>query len=325
MAELPQLSRVIPVAAREVWAHEAHHFTQWLLQNADVLSDILGMDLELTEAERRVGNFALDLIGTDLQSGTTVIIENQLETTDHSHLGQLLTYAGGTDPSTIVWCAPKFRDEHRAALDWLNENTEEGVRFFGVEIAAVRIEDSLPAPMFRLVVQPNDWTKRVHTETAASSNLTPRQAAHESLWRTVLDRIRTLHPEWTSARVTSRDNWITLPFGTSGIWYSFVCSGTNPRVELYFGSSNASSNQSEFEKFLAYRQELEALYGGSLDYQPMADRVACRIAAGYPHIFDVLDETQHENLTHWYITTMEKFRPATQAIRQQIAAEQDIG
>ncbi len=310
------------MAAREVWAHEAHHFTQWLLQNADVLSEVLGMDLELTEAERRVGNFALDLIGTDLQTGATVIIENQLEVTDHGHLGQLLTYAGGTDPSTIVWCAPKFRDEHRAALDWLNEHTEEGIRFFGVEIAAVRIEDSPPAPMFRLVVQPNDWTKRVHTETAAASNiLSPRQAAYEVFWRGVLDRIRTLHPHWTSARAASTDNWITLPFGTSGIWYSLVCSNPNPRIELYFGSSSAPNNQSAFEKFLAHREELEARFGGPLDFQPMPERVACRIAATYPLSFDVLDEDQHEDLTQWFVATMEKFRPATQDVRQQIAAE----
>lgn len=310
------------MAAREVWAHEAHHFTQWLLQNADVLSDVLGMDLGLVEAERRVGNFSLDLIGTDLQTGTTVIIENQLEMTDHGHLGQLLTYAGGTDPSTIVWCAPRFRDEHRAALDWLNEHTEEGIRFFGVEIAAVRIEDSPPAPMFRLVVQPNDWTKRVHTETAAASNiLSPRQTAYEIFWHGVLDRIRTSHPHWTSARAASRDNWITLPFGTSGIWYSLVCSNPHPRIELYFGSSSALDNQSEFEKFLAHREDLEARFGGPLDFQPMPERVACRIAATYPHTFDVLDEDQHENLAQWFIATMEKFRPATQAVRQQIAAD----
>ncbi len=320
MAAFPQLSRVVPIAAREVWAHEAHHFTQWLLQNADVLSDVLGMDLELTEAERRVGNFALDLIGTDLQSGTTVIIENQLETSDHGHLGQLLTYAGGTDPSTIVWCAPKFRDEHRAALDWLNEHTEEGIRFFGIEIAAVRIEDSPPAPMFRLVAQPNDWTKRVHTETAAASGvLTPRQAAYETFWGGVLDGVRDAHPQWTSARAASKDNWITLPFGTTGIWYSLVCSAPHPRVELYFGSSDASSNHSEFEKFLSHREELEALYGGPLDFQPMPDKVACRIAAAYPGSFDVLDGDQHEGLRDWLLATMERFRPATQEIRQKIA------
>ncbi|WP_447925143.1 DUF4268 domain-containing protein [Georgenia muralis] len=322
MSQLPFLSRVTSVPVRDVWAHEAHHFTQWLLQNADVLSDLLGMDLELSEAERRVGGFALDLIGTDLQSGSTVIVENQLEGTDHGHLGQLLTYAGGTDPATIVWCAASFRDEHRAALDWLNEHTEEGVRFFGVEIAAVRIGESPPAPLFRLVVQPNDWTKRVHTENAAAAGvLTPRQAAHETLWRLVLDRIHAQHPSWTSARAASRESWITMPFGTSGAWYSFVCSGPKPRVELYFGSPDADANQVAFDEFLARREPLEAAFGEPLDFQPLPGRKACRIVAWCPQAFDVLDTAQHRDMVQWFVAAMDRFRAATQDVRRRIGAD----
>lgn len=318
---MPALSRITAVPVREVWAHEAHHFTQWLLQNSDVLSDLLGMDLAITAAEQRVGGFALDLIGSDLQTGETVIIENQLEATDHGHLGQLLTYAGGTDPSTIVWCAPSFRDEHRAALDWLNEHTEEGIRFFGVEIAAVRIEESRPAPSFRLVAQPNDWTKRVHAEKAASTvTLTPRATAHEALWRLVLDRIHDEHPTWTSARAASRDSWITLPFGTSFAWYALACSGSSPRVELYFGSSDAEINQEEFEKFLARREQLEDSFGGRLDFQPLPGRKACRIAAHAPEPFDVLDHDQHAALAQWFLDTMARFRTATQEVRTLVAA-----
>src|SRR3954447_4169474 len=121
----PSLGRLVPVPPRDVWAHEAHNFTPWLLANADVLSDLLGMDLELEVAEHPVGNFSLDLMGRDTATGQRVIVENQLEVTDHTHLGQILTYAGGTDPTTIVWVAPTFRAEHRAALDWLNQRTDE--------------------------------------------------------------------------------------------------------------------------------------------------------------------------------------------------------
>lgn len=319
MAELPELGRLTTVAVREVWAHEAHHFTQWLLQNADVLADLLGMDLELTEAEHRVGGFSLDIIGTDLQSNSTVIIENQLEPTDHGHLGQLMTYAGGTDPATIVWCAPRFRDEHRAALDWLNEHTVEGVRFFGVEIAAVKIADSPPAPMFRLVAQPNDWVKRVHTEKPAVISDSPRTQAHEALWRLVLDRIREERPTWTSARAASRESWITLPHGATGIWYMFTCSGQHPRVELYFGDSDADVNQEEYDKFVVHRAVLdEAFPGTAVDYQPLPGRKACRIAVWATQDFDVLDHSQHPGLADWFITTMDTFRPATQEIRRLI-------
>ncbi len=155
------IGRLTPVAAREVWPHEALDFTPWLLENADVLADVLGMNLELEAAEHAVGGFSLDLIGQEIGSGARVIVENQLESSDHTHLGQIMTYAGGTDASHVVWIAPSFREEHRKALEWLNERTDEETRFFAVEIKAVRIGDSAVAPLLTLVVQPNDWGKQV--------------------------------------------------------------------------------------------------------------------------------------------------------------------
>lgn len=244
------LSRLTTVAVRSIWKHAPHDFTLWLLENADVLGDALGMDLELTEAERRVGGFALDLIGTDLATNTVVIVENQLEQTDHSHLGQLLTYAGGTDPSTIVWCAPSFREEHRAALDWLNEHTDEETRFFGVEIAAVRIDESRPAPLFRIVAKPNDWTKQLHTERAAVT-LSPKSLAYQEFWSELLAKIRAEHPTWTRSTAGSTQSWITLPYGTSSIWYGMAFTITGPRVELYFGGPDAATNLAEFERLLS--------------------------------------------------------------------------
>lgn len=163
------VGRLEQVPLREVWAHETLSLTPWLLRNAVVLADALGIDLELREAEHAVGGFNLDLVGVDRATGATVIVENQLEGSDHSHLGQLLTYAGGTDPTTIVWVAPRFRDEHRAALEWLNLHTEPGVRFFAVRITAVRIGNSLPAPLLEVVVRPNDWEKTVRTSTATTT------------------------------------------------------------------------------------------------------------------------------------------------------------
>ncbi|WP_201749735.1 hypothetical protein [Micromonospora sicca] len=149
-ASLPTLGKLEAVDVREVWKHEAHTFTPWLLANADVLGEVLDMDLALSAAEHPVGGFSLDLIGVDEATNETVIIENQLARTDHGHLGQLLTYAGGTDPVNVVWIATEFREEHRAALDWLNARPDENTRFFGIEIRAVRIGKSIAAPLMRL-------------------------------------------------------------------------------------------------------------------------------------------------------------------------------
>jgi hypothetical protein len=133
-ATTPHLGALTSVDVREVWSHEAHAFTPWLLTNAEVLGEVLGMDLELSAAEHPVGGFSLDLIGAN-SANERVIIENQLGQTDQGHLGQLLIYAGGTDPVNVVWVATSFREEHRAALDWLNARTDENTRFFGVEVS----------------------------------------------------------------------------------------------------------------------------------------------------------------------------------------------
>ncbi|MBM7508518.1 hypothetical protein JOE61_002332 [Nocardioides salarius] len=271
------------------------------------------MELQLTEAERRVGGFALDLIGTDLATNTVVIVENQLEQTDHSHLGQLLTYAGGTDPSTIVWCAPTFREEHRAALDWLNEHTDEETRFFGVEISAVRIDESRPAPLFRVVAKPNDWTKQLHTERSAVT-LSPKSLAYQEFWGELLGRIRSEHPTWTRSTAGSSQSWITLPYGTSTIWYGMAFTVTGPRVELYFGGPDASVNLAEFERFVEHRLLLDNEFAGSIKYDPLPGKKACRI-----HVDrlqgDVLDADSRIEFLDWFISTMARFRPLTQQIR----------
>jgi hypothetical protein len=128
--ELGKLTRTEDI--RSIWRDERHDFSAWLLDNADILSDVLGIDVELERPEERVGDFWLDLIGQDHTNGTVLIVENQLEATDHSHLGQTVLYAAGTGAKTVVWIAREFRAEHRQALSWLNETTTDDVRFFGV-------------------------------------------------------------------------------------------------------------------------------------------------------------------------------------------------
>jgi hypothetical protein len=307
------IGRLQHVDLRSIWAHEAHDFTQWMLTNADVLSEVLGMQLELTAAEQKVGGFSLDLIGQDLSTGETVIVENQLEQTDHSHLGQLLTYAGGTDPTTIVWCAPSFREEHRAALDWLNDRTDEGSRFFGVEVAAVRIDDSRPAPLFSLVAKPNDWAKRVHRQK--DSALTGRGAAYSAFWADLLQRIRTEHPGWTASTGGSSGSWITLPYGKSSVWYGVLFSQKGPAVELYFGSSDPDENLEAFEQFADRAGLLQAQFGHELEFEPLPGKKACRIRYYRPGGGDVLDESSRAEYLDWFVSTVGALRTAVQAAK----------
>ena len=155
----PNLAKIERVDLREAWPNEAVDFTPWLAENIAVLGEALGMDLELQDTEAAVGGYSLDVLATDLNQNRPVIIENQLETTNHDHLGMLITYAAGYDANVVVWLTRDFRDEHRQALDWLNQRTGEETQFFGVVVELWRIGDSLPAPYFKAVATPNDWRK----------------------------------------------------------------------------------------------------------------------------------------------------------------------
>ena len=164
----PELGKVERVDVRTIWPHEARDFTPWLASRLDLLGDALGMDLELVRREAGVGDFSLDILAQERLTGERVVIENQLAGTDHSHLGQILTYAAGHDARTVIWVTPRFREEHRAAMDWLNRWTPEEIAFYGVEVRAIRIGKSLPAPEFRPVAVPNDWSKRTRRTVLVS-------------------------------------------------------------------------------------------------------------------------------------------------------------
>ena len=146
---------------REVWPHEAHDFTPWLAKNIGVLSDTVGIDISIEETESSVGDFNVDIFATDADTGRRVSIENQLEETDHDHLGKLITYASGKAADLVIWLVRKARPEHRAAIEWLNNHTDEGVGFILCEIKLYRIGNSAPAPKFEIIEQPNDWVKEM--------------------------------------------------------------------------------------------------------------------------------------------------------------------
>lgn len=160
-SSLGQLKRL---SAMEAFANEPSDFTPWLADNLSLLADELGLDLQLRAREHQVGRYYLDLLLDD-PGGRVVIVENQFNRTDHTHLGQLLTYCAGTHAQVVIWIAEKMTEEHAAALEWLNENTLPGVGFFGVELEVLRIDDSPMAPHFKVVVQPNDWSKTARAET----------------------------------------------------------------------------------------------------------------------------------------------------------------
>ena len=154
-----ELGKIEQVPVREVWEHEAHKFTPWLADNLSLLSDALGLSLELTRTEAPAGIYSLDILAKDTYHDCNVAIENQLEGTNHGHLGQLITYATAHDARIVIWVSPGFQPEHRAAIDWLNKWMSEEIDFYAVEVRAIRIDDSRPAVEFRPVAFPEWWNQ----------------------------------------------------------------------------------------------------------------------------------------------------------------------
>lgn len=292
---IPNLGRIQQVPLREVWQNEASSFTPWLLENEDVLSDLLGIDITLERREEAVGRFSLDLIGRNNDDGSTVIVENQLEGTDHSHLGQLLTYAGGLDAHTIIWVASDFRDEHRAALDWLNRVTGEETHFYGVVVRAIRIGDSVPAPDLSLVVEPNDFGKTVKAQSE-SRWLEERGIKYQEFWMQVVERLKDKFPEFKSRKAPTRQY-----FGLSTD-YSF-CNRTiafgrsKLKVEFYLGASDAAINSSRFEALYERKAEIELEFGGQLSWEELEGRKAARIAIYRDG--SILNEEEWESYLTW--------------------------
>ena len=312
-----ELGRLERVEVRTVWENEARDFTPWLLDHHDHLAEALGIDLEIEQSEHPVGDFSLDLVGRDLTNDAVLIVENQLEGTDHSHLGQILTYAAGTGASSIVWIATSFREEHRQAIDWLNEQTRENVRFFGIEIQVVRIDASPPAPLFKLVAQPNDWQKQVRSAT--QPDRAGKAILYHNFWTRYLERLRDEHPDWSKARTPSKANWMDFlsPIKGTSINPSFA-QGRRLRHEIYIDTGDKTRNENIF-KHLSQQQELfETEYGRPLQWQELPDARACRIAE-YREDADVAFEDRYDEFIDWLFDAGVRLRRALEAVELPMA------
>lgn len=251
------LDKLKKVDLRDVWPHEALDFTKWLSEepNLAILSSAVGIELELIETESSVGSFNVDIYAQEAGTGRKVIIENQLEDTNHDHLGKVITYAAGKGAEVVVWVVARARDEHRQAIEWLNQHTDSDFGFFLVEIELWSIGDSLPAPRFNVVEQPNEWTKAIKL----SEGLSETERVKLSYW-TKYREVAQATPEFLrvfNPQKPSKDHWTTLRCGTSAYRFALLIDTQRGRIGIEFYVPNdkvighkAIGNASEFEKRL---------------------------------------------------------------------------
>ena len=310
-----ELSKIERVELREVWPDEAADFTPWLAENLSQLGEALGLDLDIRGTEVPVGSYSLDILANDIGSDRPVIVENQLEKTDHTHLGQILTYAAGHDAETIVWIAKGFSDEHRAALDYLNGRTGEDTKFFGVVVEVLKIDNSRPAVNFDLVATPNEWRKE-SVRNARDGGTSERSERYRAFLQLLVDMLREEHG-FTNAKKASAASWKSFSAGPglSGVTYnvSFARAG-KVRVEVYIDHADGKEwNEGLFDQLDERRESIEsALGGGSLSWERLdgsdggKPKKACRISALRDGT--IYDEYMLDDIRKWMIDRLLAFK-----------------
>ena len=267
MATAKPLGRLKPVKLREAWESEPADFSAWLAQEVNIalLGETIGVELEVEAQEKNVGPFRADILCKDTASQTWVLIENQLEKTDHLHLGQLLTYAAGLQAATIVWVAASFTDEHRAALDWLNEITSDDFSFFGLEVELWQIGDSAAAPKFNVVCKPNDWSRSVSSAARSTDgSLSETQQIQLEYWTALRDYMEERGGPVNPTKAHPQ-GFMDFSLGKAGVW---LCASIRVRdkgisVLLVMGSNNALAY---FKLLERNRIEFDKKFGESLEW-----------------------------------------------------------
>jgi len=268
------ISRLEPVPLRELWKHEEHGFSAWLQKNIELLADKLGTPLSDVQRGKQVGSFYVDLTAED-EDGGLVIIENQLEPTNHDHLGKLITYLTNLDAKKAIWLTSEPRPEHVRAVLWLNETTPHDIAFYLVKIEAYRIGSSDPAPLFTVVASPSPETKDIGEE---KEDLAERHILRLEFWSKLLARANEKGVTLHSGRSPSKDNWLSAGSGKSGIHFNYVIwleGGT--AVELYIDTGDGDQNKRIFDHILANKEKIERNFGAPLMWERLDNRRASRI------------------------------------------------
>jgi hypothetical protein len=297
------LGKLKKIELREGWKHEANDFTKWLAQeeNLKLLGDEIGFDIKLIQMEAKVGSFNVDILAEEDNTHNKIIIENQLEITNHDHLGKIITYASGYDARIIIWVVKDVREEHRRAIDWLNENTGEEIGFYLIKIELLQIENSPLAPRFEIISKPNDWAKAVKS-SAESAELTDTKIKQLQFWdafksyakqaNTTLRFQKSYPQHWTNISIGNSDCHIALTINTREKF--FTC-------DIYI-----PDNKELYRQFFENKDRIEADLSEKLEWMELPDKKASRIRLSYPGNFE--DETKWEIHFYWLMNVAQKFK-----------------
>ncbi len=260
---------------REIWEHEAHDFTPWLAEedNINMLGDSIGLEISEVETEVPIGGFSADIVAKETNTDRIIVIENQLEDTNHDHLGKIITYASGIEASIIIWIVKNARDEHRKAIEWLNNNIDEKIDLFLIQIELWKINDSNPAPRFNVLEQPNTWAKEVKK---ASHEISDTMSFKLKYWTEFSEYVyqSAEFSKRYNKRKPSTDHWYSVGAGNSEYHFSFLLNTLKNiiAVECYI-----RDNKDLYHQFYTKKEKIEEIIGVNLDWRELPDKKASRI------------------------------------------------
>lgn len=280
---------------RKIWPHEALDFTPWLAEdeNLSLLCDAVGIDMTVDETESSVGSFNVDILATETDTGKKIVIENQLEDTNHDHLGKTITYAAGKNANIIIWIVRKAREEHRLAVEWLNSHTDDDIGFFLLEIELWSINQSAPAVKFNVVERPNDWAKEIKK---ADSTMNTTKKLKLDYW-TAFNEYAFEDKAYAKAfkrRKSSTDHWYTVSLGSSEYHMSFLMNTQKNILAVEFAIAD---NKELFQQLYKKKQEIETAAGITLDWRELPDRKMSRVL--YETDVDFSDRDKWSDQFEW--------------------------
>lgn len=297
------LSRITKVNPRDIWKHEALDFTQWLAkeENISILCEELGIEIENIKPEASAGRYNVDIIADEIDSKRKVIIENQLEPTDHKHLGQILTYASAYDAAIIIWIVTDYTEEHRQAIDWFNRNIAQGISFFLIQVEVYKIGNSDAAPKFNLICEPNDWGKTIQ-KSEGGDTLSDLKLQQKEFWENLKEYANKNSTRLNFGRVAKPRHWYNIAIGTSRCHIALTQNSQKQYVgcEIYIRNDKAL-----FDQLLKNKDQIENELGMELEWMELPDATASRIIITYKG--NPRDLNKWPEFYSWLVKTADSF------------------
>ena len=299
---MEKISKIQKLDTRKIWQKEPQ-FSAWLSKNIDYLNDVIGLDITIQSTEENVGPYKVDIYGEDV-TGAKVIIENQLEKTDHTHLGQVLTYMVNLDAGITIWIAKKAVEEHRKVVEWLNETTPDDMSFYLVTIESITLDGGKTvAPLFTLIEGPTKESKKIG---GAKKEFARSHTVRMEFWTQFIEESNKANTILKNNK-PGIDAWIGSALGFSGVSMNFVVSKNYARTEIYINRGDQDENKVIFDKLYSRKNQIETAFGGPLVWERMEDRITSRVKNQLDGV-NVYEESDWAKMNNFLIDSAERMQ-----------------